>query len=288
MMKTAAPTQNTWLKTVGLGFGILIVVAAMIGGALTLAGVLTPDPKSCSDMASGVHSTTRNLRTVDIVIGLAGNGPAVAAEAQQHVRSVLHAEEPDAATLVKVTLVNGDREYQPSGTSGQCVGQELLVAPSTADLESYRTASVDAKADVEAALRKQYDTQAGLVAASVRTAVSQAPPPDSPNTGAFALWPFVAQIPADHEAFVLGPLTVGGDNCLTLASPASIASDGKSTEIAQRVAQCVAAGEVSKASATSLTVEGVGSLTLTGSQRDAQNAVVDALCSNAAETKCTE
>jgi hypothetical protein len=209
----------------------------------------------------------------------------VASEAAEFVASALAASAPDATAVVTVTMVNGDRALHPTGDAGQCIGRTLLVAPPRADLESFRAASDDARADVAETLREQYATQVEQVADAVRAAISNTPPADSGDAGAFDIWPFVANAPTDREVFVLAPFSVGGNNCLTLENPAQPLPSG-STLIGDRMQRCVGSGDVARAEANVVRLVPTAALELSGAQRDAQVAVVEALCRHATQRGC--
>ena len=272
-----------------LGVGGAAVVAAMLGTAFFVSTLLQTKPPSCADMTAAASAgAVKGARRIQIVIGLAGNTDAVATEAKKFVQTSLSGDGPTDRLLSKVTLVNGGTNYQPTGDEGDCVGHPLVVAGSEADLESYEKASTDAKPDVADALLVQYRRQVNLIADAVAASVRSAPAPRSTaDTGAFALWPFVAQVPPSNDVVALGPFTVGGDNCLTIrGNPASLSDSRSSTVIKQRVKSCVAAGEVSTANASHVRLTAVDSLALSGTQHAAQQAVIDALCQDATLSGC--
>lgn len=270
-----------------VGAAITVVLVFMIIGALYLSSLLKPKTSSCAEMASeAASSTAEGVPRVVLVVGIPGNSTGIETEIRQFVTSALAASAPDTRTVVQVTLVNGNRDYHPTGGAGACVGQDLLVAPAQSDLDSYRTASPEAKGKVENSLRTQYRGQAERVADSVANAVADAPPPDAGDAGAFALWPFVAQVSPERQVRALGSFTVGPDNCLTLADPASKTADG-STLIAERVRRCVGGKELGVARAATVRLTPATSLGLSGPERDAQTAVIEALCRHATQQGCS-
>lgn len=270
---------------VALVAGGLALLTAMVVGAIAIAGFLQTDARSCEDMERAAADAGPEVPRIEVIVSLTGNGPESTNEVRQFIASALASSEPDDVLVATVTLVNGDRVLPVEGDSARCLRSALLVAPSDADLQSFRVASDEAKGDLAEALDQQYGEQVDQVAdaAAVAVAASQAPPTGS--GGAFDIWPFVADSEAQVRA--LGAFTVGGDNCLTMEQPALQQESGE-TAIAERVAGCIASGDLALATSESIRLSPSSALNLTGTQAEAQRAVVDALCDYATSSGCDQ
>jgi hypothetical protein len=263
---------------------VVVVFGMMISGALLLSQRLKSKPQSCSAMARSSSTAAPTARRLNIIIGLSGNSEAVAVEAEQFVRQSLVRRSATDISVAKVTLLSGNHEFAAPHAVAGCLGRDLLVAPSSADLASYNSASKEAKRDVETTLRQQYDLQVDKVATAVGQAVRSAPKPADGSTGAFSVWPFVIQ-GSEGDVLVLSQFQLDGNNCLSLNNPATLGGEGL-TAISERVKKCAEIGEVMVAPNERLSLSPSRSLPLTGDQKTAQSAIIEALCSFATAHGC--
>jgi hypothetical protein len=262
--------------------GIVAAVSAMIGGGMVIAGALQGSGVSCASMASDAASAPRDAHRAEVVIGVSANSQSAADEASTLVAEALASDTPGQQTVAKITVVVGDRAFLPQGMT--CIGRDLLVSAAATDLNSYRHASSEARSDLADELVEQYADQTAVIADEIRSAIRSAPQP-GPNSGVFFTWPFVADVPADRDAFVLDVFTTAGDNCLTIDDPTARSADG-SLVFGTRVGECVAGGELEVAAARSVRLRAVEALSLSGGQQQAQRTVMDALCAQAVAGGC--
>lgn len=233
-------------------------------------------------MASRAAKAPKDVRRAEVIVSLGGNNAEAAREAASFVTEALTSATAGDQTLAKITLVVGDHAYKPEHSA--CVGRDVLVSASDADRRNFENASSDAHESLRVKLMEQYAEQVSRVAEDVESAVRSAPPPNE-NTGAFFIWSFVADAPADRDVHVLGSFTTGGNNCLTLDDPTARRADGRSASLV-RVQECVKGHQLEIAPAKSIHLSAVQALDLTGGQKQAQRAVMDALCAAATSGDC--
>jgi hypothetical protein len=272
----------------GLAIALLFIAATggVVGGALAIHHLLSPKAPSCSQMAEDASAPAgRDYPEVDLVIGVAGNTQAVALEAEQFVKTSVVQPSPAAKVAVDISLVDGDRTYNPTAISGSCLNHRLLVAPAAADIASYQHASTSARPDVAKALEGEFERQVTHLANVASDAVLAAPRPTNLAAGAFDVWPFVTQQPLKATVDVLDVFTTGGNNCLTVQSPSNLDGDGQ-TLISQRVQACIESHLLPRASEATVRLQAVKALDLTGPQEEAQSSVISAMCQYAASNGC--
>ncbi|MGH3848460.1 MAG: hypothetical protein ACRDRT_01950 [Pseudonocardiaceae bacterium] len=262
--------------------GILMAVAAMIAGGIFIASVLRPGEASCGSMASRAARAALNVRRIDLIISLSGNNASVASEASAFVGQALASTVPGDQAVATIRLLVGDRIWKPSGAT--CVGPSLLVSASEADLRNYKSSTSAARKALETQVVEQYSSQVAELADQVAAAVRSAPPPGA-NTGAFFIWPFVAEAPPDRDVYVLGSFTTAGDNCLTFDDPTATRADGRKAFLV-RVQECVKAHELDIAGAGTVRLASSQALDLSGGQKQAQRSVMESLCAAAASGRC--
>lgn len=269
------------LKYIVLGVLALAVVG---GGGAALAVIVSPPPATCTSMAAadGVTAHTPEI----VIANLASNSEHAAEEVVDQVRERLAAAPVDAPLLATVRLVAGDAVVV---SDNACIGSDLIVTPNDADVALYKSSEPGSnkKRIAFEGLERQRAEAIKKIVKGVRAAILDTPKPQT-AAGALTLWQAAGSLAKPTaNVTVIGTFAVGGDNCLTMSNPAAVVKGGI-TLAASRVSRCAASGHLPQVNAAHLLAIPTRAITLTSSQLDAQQAVIDALCDFASTNGCAD